>query len=117
MALSALVSGSVTIATALSAATGVAIPFPLFCLVMAVMGSTTVFMLVPYRAVIQSETPPDRIARVSAAGEAAMIAAMMSAPFLGSLITAGFGVPAPFIVGGALIILLGLGALAFAFRR
>lgn len=36
---------------------------------------------------------------------------------LGSLIVTGFGVPAPFIVGGGLIILLGLGALAFAFSR
>jgi MFS family permease len=117
MALSALVSGPVTVATALAAAWGVAIPFPLFCLVMAVMGGTTVFMLVPYRSVIQSETPPDRIARVTSAGEAAMTTAMMSAPLLGSLIVTGFGVPAPFIVGGGLIILLGLGALAFALAR
>lgn len=117
MALAALVSGPVTIATAVAAAVGIAIPFPLFCLVMAVMGGTTAFMLVPYRAVIQSETPPDRIARVTAAGEAAMIAAMMSAAFLGSLISTGYGVPAPFIVGGGLIVLLGLGALVFALRR
>lgn len=117
MALAALVSGPVTIATALAAIWGVAIPFPLFCLVMAVMGGSTVFMLVPYRAVIQSETPPDRIARVTSAGEASMTVAMMSAPLLGSLIVTRFGVPAPFIVGGGLIILLGLGALVFALRR
>lgn len=117
MALSALVSGPVTVSTALAAAWGVTIPFPLFCLVMAVMGGSTVFMLVPYRSVIQSETPPDRIARVTSAGEAAMTTAMMSAPLLGSLIVTGFGVPAPFIVGGGLIILLGLGALAFALTR
>lgn len=36
----------------------------------------------------------------------------MAAPLLGSLIVTSFGVPAPFIVGGGLIILLGLGALA-----
>lgn len=66
---------------------------------------------------IQAETPPDRIARVTAAGEAAIVVAMMAAPFLGSLISAGFGVPAPFIVGGILLVALGLGALAFAFRR
>jgi MFS family permease len=117
MALSALVSGPVTIATALAAGWGVAIPFPLFCLVMAVMGGSTVFMLVPYRAVIQAETPPDRIARVTSAGEASMTVAMMTAPLLGSLIVTGFGVPAPFIVGGGLIVLLGLGALVFALRR
>jgi MFS family permease len=117
MALSALVSGPVTIATALAAGWGVAIPFPLFCLVIAVMGGSTVFMLVPYRAVIQAETPPDRIARVTSAGEASMTVAMMTAPLLGSLIVTGFGVPAPFIVGGGLIVLLGLGALVFALRR
>jgi predicted MFS family arabinose efflux permease len=114
MGLAALVSGPVTVATALAAAWGFAIPFPLFCLVMAVMGGTTVFMLVPYRSVIQSETPPDRIARVTSAGEAAMTTAMMAAPLLGSLVVSSFGVPAPFIIGGGLIILLGLGALAFA---
>lgn len=117
MALPALVSGPVTIAVALAAAWSVAVPFPLFCLAMAVMGGTTVFMLVPYRAVIQAETPPDRIARVTAAGEAAMISAMMAAPFLGSLVNAAFGVAAPFILGGVLITVLGLGALAFALRR
>lgn len=117
MALAALVSGPVTAGTALAAAWGVAVPFPLFCLVMALMGGSTVFMMVPYRAAIQAETPPDRIARVTAAGEAAMIVAMMSAPFLGSLISVGFGVPAPFIVGGILLAALGLGALAFALRR
>lgn len=117
MAIPALISGPVTIAVALAAGWSLAIPFPLFCVVMAVMGGTTVFMMVPYRSVIQAETPPDRIGRVTAAGEAAMISAMMSAPFLGSLISAGFGVPAPFILGGALLILLGLGALAFALRR
>ncbi len=46
-----------------------------------------------------------------------MTTAMMIAPLLGSLIVTSFGVPAPFIVGGGLIILLARGALAFAFRR
>lgn len=117
MAGAALISGPVTIAVALAANWGVAVPLPLFCLVMALMGGSAVFMLVPYRSVIQAETPPDRIARVTAAGEAAIVVAMMAAPFLGSLISAGFGVPAPFIVGGILLVALGLGALAFAFRR
>ena len=41
----------------------------------------------------------------------------MAAPLLGSLIVTSFDVPAPFIVGGGRIILIGLGALAFAFTR
>ena len=117
MGVSSLISGPVTIALALAAASGVRIPFPLFCLAMAVMGGTTVFMMVPYRSVIQTKTPPDRIARVTAAGEAAMITAMMAAPFLGSLVSAAFGVPTTFVFGGALLIILGLGGLVFALRR
>jgi hypothetical protein len=78
---------------------------------MAIMGGTTVFMMVHYRAVIQRETPPDRIARVVAAGEAIMILALMTAPFIGSLITGMAGVGAPFFVGGVLLTLIGLSGL------
>ena len=117
MALPALLSAAVTIALALAAVRGWGIALPLYLAAFAVMGGTSVFMLVPYRAVIQTETPPDRIARVSAAGEAVMIVAMMAAPFLGSLITAGWGVPAPFLAGGLLLGLLGAAGLAMAFRR
>jgi MFS family permease len=117
MALPALLSSVVTVAVALAAGWGWPIPLPLYLVTFAVMGGTSVFMLVPYRAVIQTETPPDRIARVSAAGEAVMIVAMMAAPLLGSLITAAWGVPAPFLIGGVFLGILGLAGLAAAFRR
>ena len=117
MALPAVLSGPAAIAIALAAIYGVQLPFLAFCLAMALMGGSTVFMLVPYRSVLQREAPPDRIARVTAAGEAVMIGAMMAAPFLGSLISATFGVPAAFLTGGVLLGLLGLIALVFAFRR
>ena len=111
MAIAALISGPVTVALAIAAILGAAIPFWIFLVVMAVMGGTTVFMMIPYRAVLQRETPPDRIARVVAAGEAIMIAALMTAPFLGSVINAVAGVGAPFFVGGALLILIGIAGL------
>jgi len=117
MALPAVLSGTATIGLALAAMWGWSVPLPLYLAIFAVLGGTTIFMLVPYRAVIQAETPPDRIARVSAAGEAVMIVAMMAAPFIGSLIAAGWGIPAPFLTGGVLLGLLGLTGLAFALRR
>ncbi len=117
MALPAMISGSATILLALAAIWGWTVPLPVYLATFAILGGTTIFMLVPYRAVIQAETPPDRIARVSAAGEAVMIVAMMAAPFLGSLISAGWGVPAPFLAGGVLLALLGLAGLGFALRR
>jgi hypothetical protein len=78
---------------------------------MGVMGGTTVFMMIPYRAVLQRETPPDRIARVVAAGEAIIIIALMTAPFLGSALASALGIGAPFLVAGVLVTLLGIAGL------
>jgi MFS family permease len=111
MATCPLVSGPVTIALAIATILGVAINYWAFMVVMAIMGGTTVFMMVAYRTVLQRETPPDRIARVVAAGEAVMIAALMTAPFLGSVITSVAGVGAPFFIGGALLTLIGIAGL------
>jgi predicted MFS family arabinose efflux permease len=117
MALSALLSGPVTAALALAVVFSWPVPLPLYLATMALLGGSGVLMMVPYRAVVQKETPPDRIARVSAAGEAVTITAMMAAPFFGSLITAAWGVPAPFLIGGVMLLLLGLAGLAIALRR
>ena len=111
MAIPALISGPVTILLAIGAIGVVAIPFWAFVIAMAVMGGTTVFMMIPYRTVLQRETPPDRIARVVAAGEAVMIAALMTAPFLGSIISSVFGIGAAFLVGGALLTIVGIAGL------
>jgi len=62
---------------------------------------------VPYRTIIQSATPPDRIARVFAAGEAVITVVMLSAPFIGSAIASAYGTGAAFLCGG--LLLLGLG--------
>lgn len=117
MALPAILSGVVTVLLALAATWGWPVPLLLYLATMAVLGGTTVFMLVPYRAVVQAEAPPDRIARVSAAGEAVMIVAMMAAPFIGGLIASGWGISAPFLTGGVLLALLGLGGLGVALLR
>ena len=104
----AVFSGSITILVAIAAITGFSMPAVLFFLAMGLMGGATAFMLVPYRTIVQAETPPDRIARVFAAGEAVIMAVMLSAPFIGSFIASAYGTGAAFLSGGALLVALGL---------
>ncbi|WIJ23723.1 MFS transporter [Devosia sp. RR2S18] len=104
----AIFSGLVTLALALAAIAGYVLPALLFYAVMALAGGSTAFMLVPYRTIVQREAPPDRIARVFAAGEAIIMAVMLSAPFIGSAIAAAYGTPVAFAAGGAMLIALGL---------
>lgn len=104
----AIFSGLVTLALALAAIVGYALPELLFYAVMALAGGSTAFMLVPYRTIVQREAPPDRIARVFAAGEAIIMAVMLSAPFIGSAIAAAYGTPVAFAAGSAMLIALGL---------
>ena len=111
MAIAQLVAGPITVALAIAAAAGLPIPFWAFLIAMATMGGTTVFMMIPYRAVLQRETPPDRIARVVAAGEAIIIVALMTAPFIGSALASAFGIAAPFLVAGVLLTILGIAGL------
>ncbi|HTM77419.1 MAG TPA: MFS transporter [Devosia sp.] len=108
MAGSAIASGCVTIAIALAAIAGMTISVWVYFLALAAMGGSTAFMLVPYRTIVQTQTPPDRIARVFAAGEAITTAVMLSAPFIGSLIATAYGTGAAFLSGGALVLLLGV---------
>jgi hypothetical protein len=87
----------------------------LYLIALALMGGSTAFMLVPYRTVVQSHTPDNKIARVFAAGDAITMAVMLSAPFLGSTIAAHYGVGAAFLAGGILVALLGLFSLLGSF--
>jgi len=72
-------------------------------------------MLVPYRTIVQTDAPPDRIARVFAAGEAVITMTMLSAPLIGSAIASHWGTPAAFLVGG--VLLLALGAITLVAHR
>jgi MFS family permease len=108
----ALFSGAVTVVVGLVAMLGQDLPALPFFLVLALMGGSTAFMLVPYRTIVQTEAPPDRIARVFAAGEAVIMAVMLSAPFIGSAIAGTWGTGAAFLAGGALLIALGLASAA-----
>ena len=117
MALAALVSGTTTGTIALLALQGIPVSQPAFLLALGFMGGATAFMLVPYRTIVQAETPPERIARVFASGEAVIVAAMLSAPLIGSAIATRWGTPMAFLAGGALLALLGLATLPTAGRR
>ncbi|MHA6692550.1 MFS transporter [Devosia sp. A449] len=108
MICAALFSGLVTTGLALVALQGYDLPILPYFIVLGLMGGSTAFMLVPYRTIVQAATPPERIARVFAAGEAVITAVMLSAPFIGSFIAATYGTAAAFLAGGGLLVLLGL---------
>jgi predicted MFS family arabinose efflux permease len=117
MTWSAVFCGCVTVAVALAAMAHLVVPAWLYFIALGLMGGSTAFMLVPYRTIVQAETPPDRIARVFATGEALITAVMLSAPFIGSLIATAYGTGAAFLSGGALVLLLGLVTAATMLRR
>lgn len=70
------------------------------------LGITGSAAVVPVRTVIQSETTDRTIARVSALSEAANMAALLTAPFLGAALAAQLGTGAAFIAGGAMFAVL-----------
>lgn len=115
MIVAALVSGAVTTLVAILAMQGVDLPAIPYFIVLALMGGSTAFMLVPYRTIVQAVAPPDRIARVFAAGEAVIMAVMLSAPFIGSFIAARYGTAMAFLAGGCLLLALGLVSLVALF--
>jgi predicted MFS family arabinose efflux permease len=108
MVLAGIVAGAAAAGLGIVALRGVNLAAPFYFLVLALMGGSTSFMLVPYRTIVQSKAPPDRIARVVAAGEAVTMAVMLSAPFAGSLVAYAYGTGAAFLAGGILLIALGV---------
>lgn len=112
MSLAAILSGATTCAVAVAAQLGWPIGVPFFLAALCFMGMATAFMLVPYRTIVQTEAPPDRIARVFAAGEAIITLTMLSAPLIGSFIASRWGTPVAFMAGGAVLVLLGMVTLA-----
>jgi len=117
MIASAVIAGIITVLVAVTSLAGAAMPAPIFFLAMALMGGSTAFMLVPYRTIVQQETPPDRIGRVFAAGEAVTMAMMLSAPFIGSFIASHYGTGAAFLSGGAVLLALALVTLLLQWRK
>jgi MFS family permease len=84
----------------------IAMPPLLLLSVLFTTGVANAGLFVPYRTVLQRETPRNLVGRVAAVGEAAIAAATLVAPPLGAGLANVAGVPAPFLLGGYLMALL-----------
>lgn len=115
MIIGAAVAGAIVGVIAVTAIMGFKPPVLLFFIAMAIAAGSATFMLVPYRTIVQAEAPPDRIARVFAAGEAVTMAVMLSAPFIGSVIATAYGTGMAFLAGGVLLLVLAM--VAFIMQR
>ncbi len=72
------------------------------------VGAIGVGTFVPLRMVLQLETPPEKMGRVTAVNEMTTIVAMMSAPFIGATLATVYELAVPFILGGSLSFVLGV---------
>lgn len=117
MGIGALVGGPFTVLVGAWALTGYSPPAWLYIGITFIKGVAMGYVLVPYRATIQREAPPDRIARVFAAAEAIVIVVVMVSPFIGSAISAFAGVGATFVIGGIGLFVLGLAAVAIGLKQ
>jgi len=86
-----------------------AAPPAAFLALMFAIGVTSSALFVPYRTLVQAETPEAMMGRVTALGESASSLAMMAAPPLGALAATWAGIGAPFLLGGYILALGGLG--------
>jgi predicted MFS family arabinose efflux permease len=117
MGLGALIGGPFTLLVGIWSLTGWSPPLWLYIGIVLIKGIAVGFMLVPYRATLQRETPPDRIARVFAAAEAIVIVVVVTSPFIGSAIASLLGVGATFVIGGAGLLALGVAAVTIGLRQ
>ncbi|MGJ8527152.1 MFS transporter [Maritalea sp.] len=88
-----------------------ALPLWIFVPAFFVVGFFSSAIFVPLRTVLQLETLPDKMGRVTAVNEAMNVIAMLGAPFVGALMASQFGLSIPFMVGGGLSLTLGVVAL------
>ncbi|NRP89052.1 putative multidrug resistance protein MdtD [Ensifer adhaerens] len=78
----------------------IVIPAAAFCLLLFATGLASAGFFVPYRVVLQKETPLELLGRVTAVGEGLSAAAMMAAPPLGAGLAEIAGVAAPYLISG-----------------
>lgn len=79
-------------------------------------GIASAGLFVPYRTVLQRETPTNLLGRVTAIGEAAIAIATLVGPPVGAMLANMAGISAPFLLGGYLMALLAV-ALVVLKRR
>jgi len=108
MAVAAAIAGSGTLGLGLIHANTLVPPVWAFVGFFGLFGVVSAFVQVPYRTLVQNESPPDAIGRVVATGEALSIVAMLLAPLTGAFLAEHFGIAMPFIVGGTIVLLAAL---------
>ena len=86
---------------------------PILLALFFVIGVASAMSVVPLRTVMQLETPPDRMARVTALSEGLSTFALLTAPFIGAAIANLTSVGGAFIAGGALLLVMAVSAVVF----
>ncbi|WP_281412988.1 MFS transporter [Rhizobium sp. BK312] len=71
-----------------------------FCALLFATGLASAGFFVPYRVVLQRETPLELLGRVVAVGEGLRAVAMMTAPPLGAALAEMAGISAPYLISG-----------------
>lgn len=108
---SMMIVSSLTITLGFIVLYGVSIPDFVFVAMFFIIGFIGVGTFVPLRTVLQIETPPDKMGRVTAVSEMTTIVAMLGAPFIGAALAQIYQLGVPFIAGGTLSFVIGIVAL------
>lgn len=118
MSAGAFIAGAIIAGIALFSITNQSLSVVIFLSGFFLVGICTAFVQIPYRSLLQLEAPANKMARVVATGEAITVVAMLSAPLIGGFLVAQFEIGTPFVVGGALMVIIGLiGALMSARQK
>jgi MFS family permease len=112
MAIGRLVSGLLLVIVAGGVVYGFASGNTIFWLIyFAITGAVGVGMTVPYGYLLQTQTPPELIGRVSAVAMAIQGVAILTAPSVGAILGELLGLGWVFALAGALTLLLGLASM------
>ncbi|MGR3290698.1 MAG: MFS transporter [Paracoccaceae bacterium] len=112
IAVGSAISAAMVVGLGTSAIGDVALPAAGIYGIFAILGFATAVVVVPVRTIVQRDTPPDKIARVSAVSEAANTVALLSAPFLGAGLATMLSIGTAFIVGGVLLFAIAVYAIS-----
>jgi MFS transporter, DHA1 family, multidrug resistance protein len=90
----------------------VASSVPAFIVLLGIVGLFAGGVIPLTNALIEAETPPARLASAFGLGGSAMALAFAVAPLLGGLVASGFGLSAPFVVVGCVMVSVGVAVFA-----
>lgn len=105
ISIGSLVSAILIILLGLSEIYSIAISQILFLSLFVVVGFAMSMSVIPTRTIIQQETSPEMIARVTALNEAIHIAAILIASFTGAFLARQFSTGVAFVTGGCIMLI------------